>query len=36
MLGVSWALTRSVLKGEATTFSLELPPYRPPRLWRTL
>jgi ferrous iron transport protein B len=36
MLGVSWALTRSVLKGEATTFSLELPPYRPPRVWQTL
>jgi ferrous iron transport protein B len=32
----SWALTRTVLKGEVSTFSLELPPYRPPRLWRTL
>ncbi len=36
MLGVSWALTRTVLKGEATTFSLELPPYRPPRILQTL
>jgi len=33
---VSWGLSRSVLKGEASTFSLELPPYRPPRLLQTL
>ncbi len=32
----SWLLTRTVLRGEATTFSLELPPYRPPRLLQTL
>ena len=32
----SWALSRTVLRGEASTFSLELPPYRPPNLWRTL
>jgi ferrous iron transport protein B len=32
----AWALSRTVLKGEASTFSLELPPYRPPNLWRTL
>ena len=31
----SWALSRTILKGEASTFSLELPPYRPPRLWQT-
>jgi ferrous iron transport protein B len=36
MLVVSWGLTRSVLRGQATTFSLELPPYRPPRLLQTL
>jgi ferrous iron transport protein B len=36
MLVVSWALTRTVLRGEATTFSLELPPYRPPRVLQTL
>ena len=32
----SWILTRTVLRGEATSFSLELPPYRPPRILRTL
>jgi ferrous iron transport protein B len=33
---VAWALSRTVLKGEVSSFSLELPPYRPPRLWQTL
>lgn len=33
---VSWILSRSVLKGEASAFSLELPPYRPPRILQTL
>lgn len=33
---VAWALSRTVLKGEVSTFSLELPPYRPPRVLRTL
>ncbi len=32
----SYALSRTVLRGEVSTFSLELPPYRPPRLLRTL
>jgi ferrous iron transport protein B len=32
----SWFLSRTMLKGEASTFSLELPPYRPPRIWQTL
>ncbi len=32
----SWGLSRTVLKGEASTFSLELPPYRPPRILQTL
>ncbi|MBI5768790.1 MAG: ferrous iron transporter B [Verrucomicrobia bacterium] len=32
----SWLLSRTVLRGEVSTFSLELPPYRPPRFWRTL
>ena len=36
MFLTSWGLSRTVLKGEATTFSLELPPYRPPRVLRTL
>ncbi|MBE9523856.1 MAG: ferrous iron transporter B [Chloroflexi bacterium] len=33
---VSWALSRTVLRGEVSTFSLELPPYRPPRIWQTI
>lgn len=36
MFGVSWALTKTVLKGEVSTFNLELPPYRPPRFWKTI
>ena len=36
MFASSWFLTRTMLRGEATTFSLELPPYRPPRVWQTL
>jgi len=35
-LVVSWVLSRTVLKGEVSTFSLELPPYRPPRFWQTI
>jgi ferrous iron transport protein B len=35
-LMVSWALSRTVLKGQASAFSLELPPYRPPRIMQTL
>lgn len=33
---VSWGLSKTVLKGEASSFALELPPYRPPRVWQTL
>ncbi len=33
---VSWGLSRTILKGEVSTFSLELPPYRPPRIMRTI
>lgn len=33
---VSWGLSRTVLKGQVSTFSLELPPYRPPRILQTL
>ena len=36
MFLTSWGLSNTVLKGEATTFSLELPPYRPPRILQTL
>jgi len=33
---VSFALSRTVLRGTVSTFSLELPPYRPPRIWQTI
>jgi len=36
MFAASWFLSRTVLRGEATSFSLELPPYRPPRILQTL
>ena len=42
MLGVlltfitSWGLSKTLLKGEVSTFSLELPPYRPPRVLQTI
>ena len=32
----SAALSRTVLRGEVSTFSLELPPYRPPRILKTI
>ncbi|MGA9116727.1 MAG: nucleoside recognition domain-containing protein [Bacteroidota bacterium] len=32
----SWFLSRTLLRGEASSFSLELPPFRPPRLLQTL
>ena len=32
----SWSLSRTVLKGQVSTFSLELAPYRPPRILQTL
>ncbi len=35
-LVVSWGLSNSILRGEASSFSLELPPYRPPQVLRTL
>lgn len=35
-LVVSWALSRTVLKGEASAFTLELPPYRKPSIGRIL
>jgi len=35
-LASSWLLSRTVLRGEASFFNLELPPYRPPQIWRTL
>lgn len=33
---IAYGLSKSVLKGEASAFSLELPPYRPPRILQTL
>jgi ferrous iron transport protein B len=33
---VSWGLSRTWLRGEVSAFSLELPPYRPPRVLRTI
>jgi len=33
---VSWGLSRTLLRGEVSTFSLELPPYRRPRFLQTL
>ena len=33
---VSAFLSKTWLRGEVSTFSLELPPYRPPRVWQTI
>lgn len=33
---VSWLLSNTLLRGEASIYSLELPPYRPPRIFLTL
>lgn len=33
---VNWFLSRTWLRGEVSTFSLELPPYRPPRILQTI
>jgi len=35
-LVVSWVLSRTILKGEASSFTLELPPYRKPNILRIL
>jgi ferrous iron transport protein B len=35
-LAVSWALSRTILRGEASAFTLELPPYRRPGVARIL
>jgi ferrous iron transport protein B len=36
MFITSWGLSRTALKGTASSFSLELPPYRPPRILSAL
>lgn len=33
---VSWFLSKTMLKGEASFFTLELPPYRPPHILQTV
>ena len=33
---VSWGLSNTVLKGQPSVFSLELPPYRAPKFWQTI
>ena len=35
-LAVSWALSRTILRGEASAFTLELPPYRRPGFLRII
>jgi ferrous iron transport protein B len=35
-LVVSWVLSRTVLRGESSVYTLELPPYRRPQVWRTI
>ena len=32
----SWLLSKTMLKGESSFFTLELPPYRPPKVWQTV
>ncbi len=36
MFFFSWALSKTMLKGEVSTFNLELPPYRRPVFWKTI
>ena len=33
---VSLFLSKTLLKGEVSSFTLELPPYRPPKFWKTI
>ena len=33
---ISWGLSNTVLKGQSSVFSLELPPYRLPKFWQTI
>lgn len=36
MFFFSWVLSRTLLRGQVSTFNLELPPYRPPQFWQTI
>lgn len=33
---ISYFLSKTLLKGEVSSFTLELPPYRPPMFWKTI
>ncbi|MEY9093255.1 nucleoside recognition domain-containing protein [Paenibacillus sp. RC84] len=35
-LSVSWALSKTALRGVPTHYTLELPPYRKPQMWKTI
>ncbi|MCP8969599.1 nucleoside recognition domain-containing protein [Ectobacillus ponti] len=35
-LAVSWVLSKTALKGVPTQYTLELPPYRRPKIWNTI
>ncbi|MDM5187168.1 nucleoside recognition domain-containing protein [Bacillus sp. DX4.1] len=35
-LSVSWVLSKTALKGVPTHYTLELPPYRKPKIWNTI
>lgn len=35
-LTVSWALSKTALRGVPTHYTLELPPYRRPQIWKTI
>ncbi|MGE7272488.1 nucleoside recognition domain-containing protein [Brevibacillus panacihumi] len=35
-LAVSWALSKTALRGVPTHYTLELPPYRRPQFWKTI
>ncbi|MBY9081161.1 ferrous iron transporter B [Paenibacillus sp. HN-1] len=35
-LSVSWILSKTALRGVPTHYTLELPPYRKPQMWRTI
>ena len=35
-LTVSWVLSKTALKGVPTHYTLELPPYRKPKVWNTI
>lgn len=36
MFFFSWVLSRTMLRGQVSSFNLELPPYRPPQFWQTI